>query len=255
MKKYIKIPLFIIGGFFVIIITIGVLVNIFVEDTPEQKLAKQHKQAIKDSLQAVRDAKRDSIRFAKQDEENTRIAERNAVLDSTGKVYDILYTKSSCNIRSGPAISYSIVRKAAKGENLGCIGQQGKWYQLYTRPNKPKQWVHESVVLTSSQKAWYDNVKLKLLDWYWQKDGDWVYARGQVKNISASSLRNVMVSVDFQTKGGSFITSADALIKYNPILPGQVSSFEVMETYNPRMEKASISFITLFGETIPFISK
>jgi hypothetical protein len=44
-----------------------------------------------------------------------------------------------------------------------------------------------------------------------------------------------------------FITTADVLIDYNPVLPGQVSPFEVMATYNPAVRKAGVELEELFG--------
>ena len=49
---------------------------------------------------------------------------------------------------------------------------------------------------------------------------------------------------------GGFITSDDALIDYNPILPGQTSPFKAMATENPAMRKASIDFKELMGGSI-----
>lgn len=95
--------------------------------------------------------------------------------------------------------------------------------------------------------------QLKLLKWSWG-EGDseaFIEARGQVKNISTESLRNVMAVVSYYDKEGEFITSDETLISYNPILPGQTSPFHVMTTNNPAMVKATIEFKELMGGTIP----
>lgn len=101
------------------------------------------------------------------------------------------------------------------------------------------------------------NCSLELLAWSWARDASdyWVEAKGQVKNISDRSLRNVEVLVTFYDKNGTFITASDALIEFNPILPGQTSPFRAMETYNPAMAKATIEFKFLMGETIPMFYK
>lgn len=93
---------------------------------------------------------------------------------------------------------------------------------------------------------------LELITWSWTTTagGSYVEAKGQVKNISGQSLRNIEAVVSLYDKNGNFITSSSALIKFNPILVGQTSPFTVMETYNPAMHKANIQFKFLMGGTI-----
>jgi hypothetical protein len=92
---------------------------------------------------------------------------------------------------------------------------------------------------------------LELLNWQWRSEHGWVYAEGQVKNISGRQLRSVQAVVTWYDRKGNFITSDSSFIEYNPILPGQSSPFKVMERYNPAMEKASLSFKYFAGGTIP----
>jgi len=98
---------------------------------------------------------------------------------------------------------------------------------------------------------------LELITWSWSTTagGSYVEARGQVKNISGRSLRNVEAVANFYDKNGNFITSSSALIEFNPILAGQTSPFTVMETYNPAMKKASVQFKFFMGGTIPTYHK
>jgi hypothetical protein len=91
---------------------------------------------------------------------------------------------------------------------------------------------------------------LELQTWRWSENYSYVIAEGSVKNISGRSLERIMAVVQFHDKNGNFITSADALIDYNPILPNQISPFKVMATYNPEMKNASIEFKYLMGGTI-----
>ena len=78
----------------------------------------------------------------------------------------------------------------------------------------------------------------------------WAIAEGRVKNTSDRPLKNVMASVTFVTRSDEFITNGDALIDYNPILPGQTSPFKVMATANPAMQSAQIDFRHFSGQTI-----
>lgn len=91
---------------------------------------------------------------------------------------------------------------------------------------------------------------LEVQSWSWSEEYGYVTAEGQVKNVSTAALENVQVVVSIYTKDGTFITSADALLTYNPILPGQTSPFKAMTTANPAMKKANIAFKSLFGGEI-----
>jgi hypothetical protein len=73
---------------------------------------------------------------------------------------------------------------------------------------------------------------------------------GQVKNVSNAPLKNVAAVAMWFDKSGEFIKSDDALIDYNPILPGQTSPFKTMSTGNPAMSRFRVEFKTLFGGTL-----
>jgi hypothetical protein len=94
--------------------------------------------------------------------------------------------------------------------------------------------------------------KLELVDWHWgqTESESYVEAEGRVKNISDEPIRSVVAVVQFESKSGEMITAGDALIDFNPIMPGQTSPFKVMETYNPMMKSASITFKEHFGGEI-----
>ena len=75
-------------------------------------------------------------------------------------------------------------------------------------------------------------------------------AEGQVRNTTGANLENVMAVVSWFTDDGTFITSDEALISYNPILPEQTSPFEVMTQTNPVMSRFQVEFKTLSGGTL-----
>ena len=94
--------------------------------------------------------------------------------------------------------------------------------------------------------------QLDLLSWNNTRgEYGYIYARGQVKNICSESLENVTAVVQYYTNDGTFVVSDSALIDYNPILPGQVSPFEVMTRDNPAIARGEISFKFLLGGSIP----
>lgn len=80
--------------------------------------------------------------------------------------------------------------------------------------------------------------------------GGYHIVEGQVKNVSSQPLQNVMAVGIWTDKDGGFIKSDDALIDYNPILPGQTSPFKTMSTGNPAMARYRVEFKTMFGGTL-----
>jgi hypothetical protein len=94
--------------------------------------------------------------------------------------------------------------------------------------------------------------QLELSKWTWGPEYGYATAEGVVKNISGESLKNVEAVVSFYTKDGTFVKSDNALIEYNPILPGQTSPFKVISSDNPAMKTARVEFKHLFGGTIDY---
>jgi hypothetical protein len=97
--------------------------------------------------------------------------------------------------------------------------------------------------------------KLLLLNWTWTEESGYAIVEGEVQNLSLENLHDIVVVVKFYTAEEMFITSDNALIDYNPILPGQSSPFKVIVGYNPAMKTASISFKELMGGTILWKNK
>lgn len=75
-----------------------------------------------------------------------------------------------------------------------------------------------------------------------QTSSQHVTVKGEVRNLTADSLRGVIAVVTFRTKDGVFITNAESVIDFNPLLPGQASPFDVIERYNPAMDTFSLRF-------------
>ena len=92
--------------------------------------------------------------------------------------------------------------------------------------------------------------KLALLSSRGYDEHGYHIVEGQVKNISTESLKSVTANATWYDKADGFITSDDALIEYNPILPGQTSPFKTMSRTNPAMSKYSVEFKFLMGGTI-----
>lgn len=102
------------------------------------------------------------------------------------------------------------------------------------------------------QRLGYD---LELITWNWGESisGHFIEARGQLKNISQNSMQRVNVLVSFYDSSGNFVTSQSSFIEFDPILPGQISPFNVIASFNPLIKKASIEFKFYLGGSIPTI--
>jgi Bacterial SH3 domain len=169
---------------------------------------------------------------------------------TTGAADHFVYAKKEANIRSGPAIDRTIVRKVSEGDQLAYLDKTGEWYKLTSSTEDEEHWVHESVVLTEEERLYRATAQLKVGDWSWHVDYDYAIAEGQVTNVSGSSLENVEAVVTYMTDSGAFITSDNALIEYNPLLSGQTSPWKVMTQHNPAMKSAGVQFKTLFGGSL-----
>ena len=81
--------------------------------------------------------------------------------------------------------------------------------------------------------------------------GNYFIVEGQIKNISAQALSDVLAVATVYDASHQFITYDDALVDFTTLLPGQVSPFSVMIDYNPAIEYYQIEFASLLGDPIP----
>jgi hypothetical protein len=93
---------------------------------------------------------------------------------------------------------------------------------------------------------------LEVLSWRCEKEHSYVFVRGEVRNLSGQRLENVMVVGGFRTSDGKLVKITDALLDYNPIMPGQTSPFSAGTTDNPEIKRCGISFKYLFGASLHF---
>jgi len=73
---------------------------------------------------------------------------------------------------------------------------------------------------------------------------------GQVKNITNRPIARVTAVTTWYTAAGEFVTAAEALIEYDPLLSGQTSPFTTIARTNPAMTKYVVEFKRLGGGTI-----
>lgn len=96
---------------------------------------------------------------------------------------------------------------------------------------------------------------LELQSWRCDKEHGYVFVKGEVKNVSSNKLENVMAVGEFRTKSGELVKSEDALIDYNPIMPGQTSPFSAGGTDNPQINGCQIAFKYLMGGTVAYVER
>ena len=97
--------------------------------------------------------------------------------------------------------------------------------------------------------------KLKLLDYNFSREYDYITVEGQVENISNENLENVEAVVKYFDENDNYIKSDSGLIEYNPILSAQISSFKIITTDNPEIERYRVSFKYLSGGKINCIKE
>jgi len=83
-----------------------------------------------------------------------------------------------------------------------------------------------------------------------QSDIGFRKCEGYVKNISSVALDNVEAVVTWLDANGTPYSTDDALIDYNPILPGQESPWSTIGTDNPALTRFRVQFKDLLGGAI-----
>ena len=75
----------------------------------------------------------------------------------------------------------------------------------------------------------------------------YAHLSGEVRNDGQELIDSLEAVATFRTRGGTFVKAADALIEYRPLMPGQVSPFLVLTTWNPMISGCQVAFKTYAG--------
>jgi hypothetical protein len=102
-----------------------------------------------------------------------------------------------------------------------------------------------------SQPAVSPGTLLVALSCHGQYTPGGISLEGEVQNVSSSPLHSVRAVVSWYTTDGQFIKSLGGPVQFDPILPNQVSPFEVAGPGNPAMTRYRLQFQTYGGETLP----
>ena len=81
----------------------------------------------------------------------------------------------------------------------------------------------------------------------------YAFVSGLVRNTSSNQKFDDVLAVgSWFTKDRTFIASDEALLTFNPLMPGQSSPFKTYTTYNPMMEKCDVRFRSFMGEELKY---
>ncbi|MER8546469.1 FxLYD domain-containing protein [Mesorhizobium sp. M1169] len=89
--------------------------------------------------------------------------------------------------------------------------------------------------------------KLKVESWQCTNEYGFAKVTGEVTNRSSEPIESLMVIGIFRTSNDEFVKSAEAMVDYQPLMPGQTSPFPAMTTDNPIMRNCNVAFKTMFG--------
>jgi uncharacterized protein YgiM (DUF1202 family) len=175
--------------------------------------------------------------------DRNREVSKDAATEKAGpSLYETVYPKYTVNIRSGPGTTYSVVRKAKKGEELLYTILKNDWYKLKVENGKPDEWIYRDVVLTYVDKLLRADSQLALLKWSWSVQSGDAIAEGIVENVSDKDLQNVKAIIVYKSKKDTFIASGSTEVKPNPIRSGKTGSFKIKTKYKRTMDHAEIDF-------------
>ena len=87
------------------------------------------------------------------------------------------------------------------------------------------------------------------------KESDYGIVAGEITNVGSSKLDDVEAITTFYDSDGNVVKTSDAVIDFNPLMPGQTSPYKTMETDNPLIKTEKTEFHTMGGPLIPYTLK
>jgi hypothetical protein len=114
-------------------------------------------------------------------------------------------------------------------------------------PKAPVETTAAATEVRQSAKASAPKFELRLKSFRCSQGHGFAEVIGQIINVSDRPIKNVMAYGTFTANNGDVINTGSALIDFQPIMPGQTSSFKVMAIDNPLIRKCGVQIGTLFG--------
>lgn len=150
-------------------------------------------------------------------------------------------------VTGNPAVDAFVERKVR--ERVPAVEQARRRMRLAAEDAEERR---QAAAKRASEAREIASKPLRLESWTWRTEYGYAIAEGEVTNRSSKRMENVQVVVTFYTEEGTLVTSARALLDYNPLLPGQTTPFSAIATSNPRMASAGVNFSRMFGGSIGF---
>jgi hypothetical protein len=92
--------------------------------------------------------------------------------------------------------------------------------------------------------------ELKVGDWHCNNEDGFPEIDGVVTNLTDHPIDNIVAVGGFYDGAGGFIKSDQAMIAYQPLMPGQTSPYKVITIGNPEIRRCTIAFKTFWGGTL-----
>jgi len=96
--------------------------------------------------------------------------------------------------------------------------------------------------------------QLELISWNCETEHSYTHLRGEVRNISNGPLEVLAVGT-LRTADGTFINSSSSMVEYYPLMPNQVSPFDVIIRANPLGTKCSLGFRESGGRALGTLNR
>ena len=87
------------------------------------------------------------------------------------------------------------------------------------------------------------------------RESDYDIVSGEITNIGGDKLDDVEAVTTFYDSNGGVVTTADAVIDFNPLMPGQTSPYKTMNPDNPLIKTEKTEFHTMNGPLLAYSDK
>lgn len=82
-------------------------------------------------------------------------------------------------------------------------------------------------------------------------DAGEIEVQGEIRNLSSQPINSMVLSAVFNGVGGQFVSTSDLPVKFDPVMPGQVSPFDGFGDYNPIIRNVTVTPAIEDGPSLP----
>ena len=87
------------------------------------------------------------------------------------------------------------------------------------------------------------------------RESDYDIVSGEITNTGSDKLDDVEAVTTFYDSNGGVVTTADAVIDFNPLMPGQTSPYKTMNPDNPLIKTEKTEFHSMNGPLLAYSDK